>query len=103
MIRWLVSLVLACGQTALHPPAPAALPSPDPPEPQQPAAECLFTRKVHCVDDPSASCPLTRARFDDDYMKLDREARYSAAETRAARGNDARACCYVEFVTGACR
>lgn len=102
MLRALIALVVTCGQTALHPPAPAALPSPDPPEPTEPAAECKFERAVHCAAEAAATCPATKPAVDPNPAFGGAAGRYSAAETRKARATDPRACCYVEFVAGVC-
>jgi hypothetical protein len=55
------------------------------------------------VSDATSTCPLVHARFEPDYMRVDDQAHYSAAETRGRRASEPGACCYVEFVTGACR
>ena len=115
MIRVALVLLLACSAPRTEPvpvraPADAAQAVADPPEPTEPAAECIFVPVISCHDGLPTRTAMQPSPFEwcartapgaDSIMPSD--AQFSAIETRKARATRPAACCYIQFTTRTCR
>ncbi len=109
----LALVLVACGApkpepAPVHVAADAA--QADPPEPIEPAAECIFVPVTSCHDGLPTRTALQPSPFEwcEKVMPatgtiIPGNAQFSAVETRKARVTHPTACCYIQFTTRTCR